>query len=108
MTVQHPQTTASPPEGVGPGFGLLDSAALDRAPYGQRWLVESVLVPGQPAVLGGPRKSLKTSVAIDLAVSLSAGVPFLGSFAVPRPVRALVLSGESGEAVVQETARRAC
>jgi replicative DNA helicase len=74
--------------------------------YSRGWLVQGVLVRGQPAVIGGAKKTLKTSLAIDMAVSLGTGTPFLGHFAVPEKARVAVFSGESGEATVQETARR--
>jgi hypothetical protein len=70
------------------------------------WLVEGVLVTGQPAVLGGPRKALKTSVAVDLALSLAAGKSFLGRFPVPSPRRVGVISVEQGEAGIQDLFRR--
>jgi replicative DNA helicase len=70
------------------------------------WLVEGFLVRGQPAVFGGPIKTLKTSTALDLAISLASGEPFLGHFPVPRAARVAVFSGESGEATLVETARR--
>jgi RecA-family ATPase len=70
------------------------------------WLVEGVLVDRQPAVLGGPRKGLKTSVAVDLALSLAAGKPFLGKFAVPSPRRVGVISVEQGRPGVQDLVRR--
>jgi hypothetical protein len=70
------------------------------------WLVEGVLVDRQPAVLGGPRKGLKTSVAIDLALSLASGKPFLGKFAVPAPKRVGVISVEQGRPGIQELVRR--
>jgi hypothetical protein len=49
---------------------------------------------------------MKTSIVVDLALSLAAAAPFLGEFAVPRRRRVCVLSGESGEASLQSLARR--
>src|SRR5262249_27920709 len=95
-----------------PGFleGIVTSAAFQTAEYQRDWLVRGLLVRNQPVIVGGPTKSLKTSLALDLALSLASGKPFLGfsRFAVPRRARTLVLSGESGEATLQEMARRIC
>ena len=56
-------------------------------------------------IIGGRSKTLKTSLAIDLAVSLGGGTPFLGRFDAHR-VGVGFWSGESGAATIRETARR--
>jgi replicative DNA helicase len=86
----------------------LDSAAFNAATFPKEWLIEGVLVRGQPGVLGGPKKTLKTSLMIDMAVSIGTGQPFLGHFPVPRCRRVAVFSGESDAATLQDTARRVC
>jgi len=87
-------------------FEVIDSAAFAVATYPQTFLIEDVLLAGQPQLWGGPSKTLKTSLLVDQCLSLAAGVPFLGRYQVKRPVRVLLLSSESGTATLQETARR--
>jgi replicative DNA helicase len=87
---------------------FLDSTAFDQARYPCGWLIEDILVQGQPGVIGGAKKTLKTSLSIDMAISLGTGHPFLGRFKVPKRLPVAVMSGESGPATVQETARRIC
>jgi replicative DNA helicase len=57
-----------------------------------------VLVEGQLAIIGGPTKSLKTLVALDMAISIATGSSFLGRslWACDRPRKVGFFSGESG------------
>jgi hypothetical protein len=71
-------------------------------------LVEGLLVKGKSALICAPQKCLKTTLSIDLAISLASGTPFLGHFPVPRRVRTIVFSGESGAATLKETLIRIC
>jgi AAA domain len=94
------------PRSTGFTAGFIDSATLDARSGTPRWLVKKVLVRDQPAIMGGAKKVLKTSLMIDFALSLACGKPFLGQFDVPTPVPVAILSGESGEYTIRETARR--
>lgn len=85
---------------------LLGSAAFAKKKYDRSWLIESVLVSKQPAVIGGPQKCLKTSLVVDMAISLGTATPFLNFFKVPEAKRVAVFSGESGDAVIQDLALR--
>ena len=62
----------------------------------------------QPGVLGGGKKTLKTSIALDMGLSLATGLPFLGHFPVKRRCGVILLSGESGLGTLKETLRRIC
>ncbi len=68
------------------------NSKMTREPY----LIEGILVMGQPCVMAGPEKTLKTSLMLDLAVSLASDSPFLDRYEVIRPSNVLVMSGESG------------
>jgi hypothetical protein len=87
-------------------IGLVYEPVSDSVGPMHKWLVEGVLVEGEPAISGGPKKKLKTGLALDLAVSLASGTHFLGKFPVPEPVRVAVFNGESGRATVEETIKR--
>jgi hypothetical protein len=87
-------------------FQALTSAELDDGNFALEYLIDGILVKGQPGVIAGPKKCLKTNLSVDLTVSLATGEPFLGRFPVSRPVRVGLMSGESGPATMQETARR--
>lgn len=87
-------------------FQAITSRELDESEYDLTYLIDGILVRGQPGVIAGPKKTLKTNISIDLALSLSDEGLFLGQFNVRKAVRVGIMSGESGAATIQETARR--
>lgn len=87
-------------------YRVMTAAELDAADLRFEFLVEGVLVKGQPGILGGVKKSLKTNAGAALTLSLASGDKWLNHFYVPRPVRVAFMTGESGDATIQETLRR--
>ena len=88
----------------------MTSRELQSADLQQRYLIDHVLVEGQHCIVGGAKKCLKTMTLIDMMVSLSSGRPLLGHppFAVTDPVRACLISGESGAHPIRDAAQRIC
>jgi len=86
---------------------LLTAAELDSGNFDLDYYTENVLVVGQPCIMAAAQKAMKTSLAIELGISVAMGIPFLGTFRT-RQAEVLILSGESGTATIQETARRIC
>lgn len=74
--------------------------------FKRNWLVEPLILEREPVLLAGAKKTLKTSVLIDLGISLTSGLPFLGRFTVPSIRRVGMMTGESGLPTVAETVRR--
>ncbi len=81
---------------------------MDAADYNLEYLIDGVLVAGQPCGLAGAKKTLKTGLLIDLGISLAMGGCFLGKLRANRACRVGLMTGESGMATIQETARRIC
>jgi replicative DNA helicase len=87
---------------------LMPLADFDQRDFRSSYLVRGVLAAGQPCIVGGLSKTMKTSLLMDLAISLGTGTKFLGSFEVPKSVVVATLSGESGGSALQSTTRRIC
>ena len=84
---------------------LIDSSTFFSRDYRQHFLIKRVMIAGQPMMLGGQSKTLKTTIALDATVSLGTGTDFLGAFPVTEAVRVGIISAESGMYTLQRNAR---
>jgi Bifunctional DNA primase/polymerase, N-terminal/AAA domain len=89
-----------------PRFKFYTDAEFAGGDFRVDFLITNVLARGEPCGIGGPMKTLKTSIAGDMALSLATGVPFLGEFRVPHPVTTAFISGESGKPALQRLRHR--
>ena len=89
---------------------FISSAEFASLDVSHEWMIDRTMVRYEPLVLGGPKKALKTSVVLDLAISLAAGfnTRFLGKFDVSRPYRVGLISGESGKPTLKKKALAIC
>ncbi len=95
-------------EAIPVSIEFLTSTQLSERSASIQYAVNEVLAVGQPCIIGGSKKTLKTTLALDLAVSLATGSKFLGEFDVLQKGRVGFISAESGEATIRETASRIC
>ncbi len=89
-------------------MNAISATELDQTDYATNYLIDGVLVEGQPCIVAGKQKTLKTSVLVDLSVSLVMARKFLGVFDVAEARRVGFVSCESGLGTIQETFRRVC
>jgi hypothetical protein len=66
------------------------------------WLIESLWGALCVGVIGGSPKSGKTWIALEMAVAVASGRPFLGRFGVPRRGPVLVFAAEDAPVSVRE------
>lgn len=92
-----------------PSFRVMTAAELAASNITTEFIVEDLLVKGQPCVAAADKKCLKTSIiALEMGISIASGMPVLGKFTVNEPMPVLVMSGESGVATIKETLWRIC
>ena len=82
----------------------LRSIAELEASRGQvSYIVEGLLSSMQPAIIAGPEKSLKTTLAIGLGLSIASGRRFLEQFSILTSGKVAVFSAESGADKLMDT-----
>jgi hypothetical protein len=87
-------------------FPAMTCAALMGMTIIIRYYIYRILVEGQPLIIAGPKKALKTTLIIALALALATGKSFLGFFEVFATVNVGIMTGESGLATIKETIQR--
>jgi len=73
-----------------------------KTPTYLRWLVDEAWVDGSVGFISGRSKSYKTWIALDLALSVVSGEPFLGRYPVRRSGPVLLIQEEDPAAVLQQ------
>ena len=69
------------------------------------YVVDGILVDQQPFIFAGKDKCLKSTIMLELAISIGTGKPFLDRWDVLKPQPVVFLSAESGLATLKDKAR---
>lgn len=67
-----------------------------------RWLVKGVLTEGAVGFIAGQPKMFKSWVALDLAISVASGSPFLGTFNILNPGPVLYIQEEDSAPLIKQ------
>ena len=70
------------------------------------WLVEGIWSSSAHGLIAGEEKTYKSVIAMDLAISVATGTPFLDRFEVPRQGGVLMIQEENKPAMVQDRFRK--
>lgn len=76
-------------------------AQVDGLVDGPRWLVRSLWTEQAVGFIGGPPKSCKSWLGLDLAVSVASATPCLGGYQVDQPGPVLIYLAEDDPAAVR-------
>lgn len=81
---------------------------LEAAVPGQRWLIRSLWGRSAVGILGGPPKSCKSYLGLELATSVATGIPALGCFTVDKRGPALVYLAEDSLPLIRSRLEAIC
>ncbi|EAQ82004.1 AAA family ATPase [Blastopirellula marina] len=87
-------------------FQTLTTAELIAQQEPLQWLAPGIFVQNEPAVIVGPSKSMKSSIAVDLCAALASGGSFLGQFTADRPFRVGYVSRHDERQALSDLAGR--
>jgi len=73
-----------------------------------QWLIHELWAESAVGVLGGPAKSYKTWLALDMAVSLASHTPCIGTFPPGRQGRVLLYAAEDSQDILKQRLDAIC
>jgi hypothetical protein len=83
-------------------FPVVRATDLEPPPAsGPAWLIDHLWSAAAVGIIGGAPKSLKTWMALEMAVSVASGSPCLATFSVPEPGPVLLYAAEDSAAALR-------
>jgi hypothetical protein len=87
-------------------FPMLTASELAAGDFTVGYIIEDVVASMEFCILVGPKKSLKTTLALLMAVCIVLARPLFGIFHVRQRMTVGYFSGESGKATLKDALRR--
>lgn len=87
---------------------IVQAAMLDKQQEEQHWLIEGLWARSAIGLIGGAPKCCKTSLGLDMAVSVATGTKALGHFETRAPGKALVFLAEDALPQVRSRIEALC
>jgi hypothetical protein len=81
---------------------------LETVVPGQRWLIRSIWARSAVGILGGPPKSCKSYLGLELATSVATGIPALSLFPIDRKGRVLIYLAEDSLPLIRSRLEAIC
>lgn len=101
VSAELPQDDSDPPSESQMPLPVVKAAALEVPSRRQPWLIEGLWTAEAVGVIGGQPKSGKTTLALDMAVSVASASPCLGTFPVHTPGPVLLYAAEESAATLR-------
>ena len=79
-----------------------DSDLMTNMAHYPGWLVDGFWTRNSHGIVAGEPKSFKSTLAMDLAVSVASGLPFLGQFEVHEPGPVLIVQNENAPWIMKD------
>jgi len=113
--IRHVRAKATP---LGEGEEAEEEKPIERLPWVRystfmavdlpdpKWLIEDIWTAASHGIVGGEPKTSKSGLALDMAISVASGKPFLGQYPVHTPGPVLVVQEENAPWMVQDRMRK--
>lgn len=104
LTKVYNESTAAPRTEVQVGrfHPVRAEELLARTEVGLSWLIDQIWTSGSNGMIAGEPKTYKSTVAMDMAVSIASGVPLWESFKVNEPGPVLLIQNENSDWIMKD------
>ena len=72
----------------------------------QGWMVRDFWLKGSNGIVAGEPKTFKSTITLDLAISVASGVPFLGSYPVEETGPVILVQNENADWIIKDRVER--